>query len=89
MLAKGYCAESASDCLGIDLSTVYRYWDFYSTEGLDFFLENKHKGYWSLPASQQLSQLCAELRRTLYTVARSVSVWIEDHFGVVYTVSTL
>ena len=85
MLAKDYSAESVSDCLGIDISTVYRYWNFYSSAGLEPFLDNRHQGYWGLLTSQQLSRLCAELRHTLYTDARSVAVWIKDNFGVVYT----
>lgn len=85
MLAKGYSAEAVSDCLGIDVSTVYRYWNFYKTSGLDGYLENKHKGYWGLLSSQELSLLRSELNHTLYTDAKSVARWIKDNFGVNYT----
>jgi transposase len=85
MLAKGYSAEAVSDCLGIDVSTVYRYWNFYRTSGLDDYLANKHKGYWGLLSSQELSLLRTELNHTLYTEAKSVARLIKDNFGVAYT----
>jgi transposase len=85
MLAKGYSPETVSDCLGIDVSTVYRYWNFYKTNGLDSFLENRNKGYWGLLSSSELSLLRKELKRTLYTDAKSVSEWIKDNLGVEYT----
>ncbi|MDR0541164.1 MAG: IS630 family transposase, partial [Dysgonamonadaceae bacterium] len=85
MLYRGYSVEAVSDRLGIDVSTVYRYWNFYKSNGLDSFLENRYKDYWGLLSSSELSLLRHELKRILYTDAKSVSKWIRDTFGVDYT----
>ncbi|GHV39083.1 IS630 family transposase [Bacteroidia bacterium] len=85
MLAKGYSPESVSECLGIDTSTVYRYRSLYTDVGLDTFLENRHKGYWGMLSSTQLSQLQTELKFHIYTDSKSVALWIQSQFGVTYT----
>ncbi|MDR0540659.1 MAG: IS630 family transposase [Dysgonamonadaceae bacterium] len=85
MLYRGYSEEAVSDCLEIDVSTVYRYWNFYKSNGLDSFLENRYKDYWGLLFSSELSLLRHELKRILYTDAKSVSKWIRDTLGVDYT----
>lgn len=85
MLSRGLSAETVSDSLGIDVSTVYRYRESYSKLGLDSFLENRHKGYWGLLSSQELSILRAELKTTLYTDSKSVVKFIKERFGVDYT----
>lgn len=48
-------------------------------------LENRHKGYWGLSDSRQLSVLRRELKRHIHTDARSVSDWIYRSSGVRYT----
>ncbi len=55
MLSRGLSVEIVSDSLGIDISTVYCYWNSYKSLGLDPFLENRHKGYWGMLSSHQLS----------------------------------
>lgn len=85
MLSQGFSPETVSMSLGIDSSTVYRYKALYVSRGLDAFLENRHKGYWGLLSSCQLSLLRAELHSNLYTDAKSVASWIKEAFGVEYT----
>jgi transposase len=85
MLVKGYSPENVSECLGIDSSTVYRYWSHFINVGLDSFLENRHKGYWGMLSSTQLSLLQAELKLHIYTDSKSVASWIRSQFGVSYT----
>jgi len=85
MLTKGYSPESVSECLGIDSSTVYRYWTLYREVGLESFLENRHKGYWGMLSSQQISRLRYELKHHLYTDSKSVSLWIKESLGIEYT----
>jgi hypothetical protein len=36
-LNRDYPVENISDCLGIDIFTVYHYWNFYQANGLDSF----------------------------------------------------
>ena len=85
MLSRGLSVEIVSDSLGIDISTVYRYWNSYTSLGLDSFLENRHKGYWGMLSSHQLSLLRKELKDKVYTSSDSVSLWIKDNLGVNYT----
>lgn len=87
MLAKGNSPSFVADCLGIDVSTVYRYKNAYLHGGESELLENRHKGYWGLLNSQQLSALHEELTKHVYTGAKSVSSWIRSAFGIEYTVS--
>ena len=85
MLHKGFSPQDISDSLGIDTSTVYRYANQYTTEGLSKYLGNNYKGYWGLLSSQQLSLLRQELKEHIYTDAKSVASWIELTFNIHYT----
>lgn len=66
---------------------VYRYKNAYSHVGESKLLENRAKGYWRMLDSSQLSALCEELPKHLYTDAKSVSKWIKFTFGIEYTVA--
>ena len=85
MLGMGNSPSFVALCLGIDVSTVYRYRSAYLHGGADELLENRHKGYWGLLDSRQLSALRKELREHIYTDAKSVAEWIKSTFGVEYT----
>ena len=85
MLGMGNSPSFVASCLGIDVSTVYRYRSAYLHGGADELLENRHKGYWGLLDSRQLSALRKELREHIYTDAKSVAEWIKSTFGVEYT----
>ena len=85
MLDNGYSPSAISDCLGIDISTVYRYCSSYLHGGAGELLENRHKGYWGLLDIHQISALYKELREHVYTDSKSVPRWIKATFGVEYT----
>lgn len=85
MLCMGNSPSFVASCLGIDVSTVYRYRSSYLHGGVDELLENRHKGYWGLLDSRQLCALRKELREHVYTDAKSVARWIKSTFGVEYT----
>ena len=87
MLGKGNSPSFVADCLGIDVSTVYRYRTAYLHGGESELLENRHKGYWGLLDSRQLSALREELTKHVYTDAKSVAKWIKSAFGIEYTAS--
>ena len=71
--------------LGISLSSVYNYAESYKSGGISKLTDNHYKGYWGLLDSSQIAALCAELRRKVYTDAKSVAQWIKCTFGVSYT----
>jgi len=85
MLAHGHDAKTVAYDLGISLSSVYNYVDSYKSGGISKLTDNHYKGYWGLLDSSQIAALCAELRRKVYTDAKSVAQWIKCTFGVSYT----
>ncbi|MDR2926657.1 MAG: winged helix-turn-helix domain-containing protein [Cytophagaceae bacterium] len=85
MLAKCYSPENVSECLGIDASTVYRYWALFREVGLDSFLEKRHKGYWCMLTSREITVLRSELSCLIYTDSKSVALLIKASLGVEYT----
>jgi transposase len=87
MLSKGFSPETVSQSLGISVSCVYRYWKAYSNVCLSDFIATNYQGYWGQLTSLEISVLRSELKRNVYTDAKSVSVWIMDTFAVKYTVS--
>lgn len=89
LLDKGRSAGSIADDLGLDDGTVYRYAEAFARLGLDTYLAHEQRGYWGLLTSAQLAGLCQELRRTLYTDCRPIRAWLEQAYGVRYSVSGL
>ena len=85
MLSEGVSAEDVSKFLNIHVSTVYRYSKCYCTVDLSDFLSTHYDGYWGNLSGVEISLLRAELKRTIYTDAKSVGVWIKERFGVHYT----
>lgn len=82
MLDTGYTLSAISDCLGISISTVYRYNSSYLHDGEGELLENRHKGYWGLFDNRWISTLCKELREQVYPDSKSVARWIKAALGV-------
>jgi len=93
MLSEKLSAEDVSKFLNIHISTVYRYCKSYSTVGLTSlrasplsdFLTTNYAGFWGNLSSVEISILRTELKRKIYTDAKSVAAWIKDRFGVQYT----
>ena len=85
MLGMGNSIPFVASCLGIDVSTVYRYRSSYLKGGVAELLENRHKGYWGLLDIRQQAALRKELREHIYTDAKSVADWIKSTFGMGYT----
>jgi transposase len=85
MLHKGFTPQTVSESLGIDVSTVYRYAAQYSIGGITSLTANRYKGYWGMLSSQEISILRTELKRNIYIDSKSISAWINDSFGVLYT----
>ena len=77
MLAHGHDAKTIAYDLGISLPRVYNYAEAYGSGGISKLTDNHYKGYWGLLDSLQITALCAELRRKVYTDAKSVSQWVK------------
>ena len=70
--------EEIEAVLGIDGSTVYRYWAAYRDKGLGAYLKTGYDGY-------QISILRTELKNRLYTTSKEIASFIESNFNVKYT----
>lgn len=87
LLHKGLAPIEIADILGIDISTIYRYGNSYSQDGVDKYLSTDYKGYWGLLSSHQISELRKELNTNLYTDSKDLAQWIKNRWGIIYTSS--
>jgi hypothetical protein len=75
MLSMGNTPIFVADCLGIDISTVYRYRSLYLEGGLDKLLENRYRGYQGLLNIFQIKILKTRVTHTsLYRCKTSISM---------------
>lgn len=87
MLDKDYSITEISDCLGIDDSTIHRYRASFQQDGIETYLRTDYQGYWGRLSSMELSALRQELHRHLYTDSKQIITWVQEHFGVRYSLS--
>ena len=59
MLSMGNTPIFVADCLGIDISTIYRYRSLYLEGGLDKLLENRYRGYQGLLNAYDVTDVIA------------------------------
>ncbi len=89
MLNAGRSVATVAQDLGLDDGTVYRYAQAFTRLGLAKYLAHEQPGYWGLLTSAQLAGLCRELTQTLYTDCRALQAWLQQTYGVAYSVSGL
>lgn len=77
MLAHGHDAKTVAYDLEISLSSVYNYVDSFESGGIPKLTDCHYNGYWGLLDSSQIAALCVELRRKVYTDAKSVTQWVK------------
>lgn len=87
MLDKGLSIMQISDYLGIDSSTVHRYRTSYQLDGIEKYLCTDYQGYWGRLSSMELSELRQEVKTTLYTDSKQIRAWLENRFGIRYSLS--
>ncbi len=85
LLDKGLSQVQISDYLGIDESTVHRYSASFRQDGIETYLRTDYQGYWGRLSSIELSELCQELKRSLYTDSKQIIAWVQEHFGIHYS----
>jgi transposase len=85
MTDKGLSPIEISEHLGIDLSTVYRYHQIYTQDGINNYLATDYKGYWGQLSSIQITELRRELKTNLYTDSKEVAQWIKTRWDIDYT----
>lgn len=87
MLDKGRGIPDVAEDLGIDDSTIYRYFNTYTQEGLNKYLFTEYKGYWGRMTSEQILELRQELNTHLYTDSKEIVHWVSQKWGIEYTPS--
>lgn len=87
LLARGWSAEDVADALLIDPNTVRNQWKRYRQGGLPALLHVAYRGSACELSEADLAVLDAHLQTRLYLSAKDVAAWVEEIFGVVYTVS--
>jgi transposase len=87
LLDKGKSSQEIADDLGIDDSTVYKYFHAYEKDGLSSYLMTHYTGNWGLLSSIEISALRTELNINLYTDSKQIIAWIERQFGIKYSIS--
>jgi transposase len=85
MLDKGRSIPEVAEDLGLDDSTIYRYFNLYTKEGLDKYLFAEYKGYLGRMTSEQLEELRQELKDRLYTDSKEIVRWVSEKWGIQYT----
>ena len=89
MLDHGRAPAAIAQDLGLDESTVRRYAQACQRQGLAALLAKEAPGYAGRLNSAQLTELRAEIGRTLYTDCRQLVDWLALTYGIRYTVSGL
>ena len=74
MLAMGCSPDFVAQSLGIDVATVYRYKKLYDQDGIDGLLEDSYRGYSGRLYSEQISLLCKEFKKHIYTDVKRVTL---------------
>lgn len=85
MLDTGFSAETISESLGIDDSTVFRYQKAWVESDLPTYLEQKYLPYSGKLSKEQEGELKLELCQNLYICSQEVVAYVEHAFSVSYT----
>jgi transposase len=89
MLHQGFTPQVIAQSLGIDDSTVYRYRQAFEGLGLEDYLKTLFVAYSGRLTAVQEAELRAELRERLYINTKEVATYIEEVFGLRYSLSAL
>jgi len=89
MLHQGFRAQDVAESLGIDDATVYRYRQSFEELGLQDYLKSFHVAYSGQLTEEEEQQLLLEVRERLYINSKQVAAFIEQEFGVRYSLSAV
>lgn len=78
-----------AEILGIGLGTVSNCRSKYEKEGLEKYLDTHYVPYTGKLSDEELSQLDQAVSSGLYQTTQTVQTYIEDHFGISYSLSAV
>ncbi|MBL7814569.1 MAG: IS630 family transposase [Saprospiraceae bacterium] len=84
MSDSGFSVEQIEQSLGIDQTTVNRYFRMYESVGIESYLTLNYVGYSGKLTKSEIAILDAELQNFLYTTSYEVIAFIEEKFGKTY-----
>ena len=87
MLHQGHSIAVVEAALGLDDNTIRRYWAGYEEQGIETYLADHYVPYSGRLTSAQEAALATHLDEHLYLDVKPIIVWVEDHFGIRYTIS--
>lgn len=89
MLYQGCTPQFVAESLGIDDSSVYRYRQGFEELGLADYLKSFFVAYSGQLTEDEEQQLLQEVRERLYINSKQVAAYIEQEFGVRYSLSAV
>lgn len=89
MLHQGFKAQDIAESLGIDDGTVYRYRQSFEELGLQDYLKSFFVAYSGQLTEDEEQQLLGEVRQRLYLNSKQVAAYIENAFGIRYSLSAV
>lgn len=87
MLHQGHGIEVVQAALGLDDKTVRRYWEGYQTKGIETYLADHYVPYSGKLTEEEEQALGEHLDTTLYLDVKPIIAYVQEYFGVAYTVS--
>ncbi len=87
LLGRGRTAPDVADALLLDPETVRDYFKRYKAGGVEELLRMSYVGSEALLDPPQMAGLDAHLRTHLYLMAEAVARWVEQRWGVRYSLS--
>lgn len=87
MLHQGHSIEVVEAALGLDDNTIRRYWEGYGDKGIETYLSDHYVPYCGKLTSDKEAALAAHLDDQLYLDVKPIICWVEESFGVRYSIS--
>jgi transposase len=84
--SKGYTHAEIADLLQMSINVITQCLQAYLAEGLDAVCRTNYKGKEPLLTVEQQEMLKIELKTRIYNTAAQVVAWVEEQFGVIYSV---
>jgi transposase len=87
LLGTNWSTEEVAEALLLDDETLRNYMKKYQEAGFKGLIETFHLGGFSKLSAEQISQLCVELDKNIYTSTKDICTYVQAQFGHSYTAS--
>jgi transposase len=85
MLNQGYSCQQVADILLLDMTTIWRWHQLYTDEGIKGLLKDNYIGGTCKLTEEQLKRFVQHLESNVYLTAKEICAYVEKSFGVEYT----